>query len=209
MTENELKHYGVLGMKWGVRRNRSGSTKNPFKKHKQKKQRQSNLKKAREAKAAKKEHEMSKQEALSKGKASDILKFKGELTNEEMQRAVNRINLERQLSQMSAAEVKAGQNKVEQLINTADKIRVNAEKAKNIYNFSAGIYNSLSDDKLPILDGTSMKDKEKKKAREKLIKSGTPEQVEKKFGDFTVKELEELNKRYLYEDNIRKRIKND
>lgn len=50
------------------------------------------------------EYEKAKRQALKTGTATEVLQFKGNLTQKEMQDAVSRINLERQLSNISKQE---------------------------------------------------------------------------------------------------------
>ena len=50
------------------------------------------------------EYEKAKQKALKSGTATEVLRFKNNLTTKEMQDAVSRINLERQLSNISKQE---------------------------------------------------------------------------------------------------------
>lgn len=104
MNNNELYHHGVKGQKWGVIRKflrlREDSKKSRHVTEIQKKRKEA-LKKAREAKQIKKDYETRKQEALNKGGASDILQFKGDLTNEQILSALQRISLESKLEEIS------------------------------------------------------------------------------------------------------------
>lgn len=50
-----------------------------------------------------------KQDAIKKGTATEVLKFRGDLTNNELQQAVNRINMEQRLESVSEKEISAGQ----------------------------------------------------------------------------------------------------
>lgn len=109
MDEQVLVHHGVKGMKWGIRRTAS-QLGHPFRSRKIKKQRTAALEKARTARKEKKEYEAGKQEALKKGTATDILKYKGDLTNEQMTNAINRITLEQRLSDLQPKQVNKGNN---------------------------------------------------------------------------------------------------
>ena len=123
---------------------------------KQKLQAEAEAKKQQETEAAKKAHEEAKKEALRKGSASEVLKFQGELTNQELQEAVNRLNLEKQLSALSANEVAVGQKqtetvfdkigsaytKVEKAVDAADKVAKTAKKAVDAVNTAEKTYNT-------------------------------------------------------------------
>lgn len=105
---DELYHYGVLGMKWGVRKQptRSSGFFVSRSKRKAQKKRQQALAKARATKQANQEYARAKNEALKRGSANDILRFKGDLTNQEMNDAINRLNSEQRLSQLAASQPK-------------------------------------------------------------------------------------------------------
>lgn len=87
MNEEYLAHYGVLGMKWGVRKDRSsGSTK----KRKAKVKKPTTSADYREVKALKK-----------RGSKN--------LSNSEMRKVIERMNLERQYKSLNKRELSSGE----------------------------------------------------------------------------------------------------
>lgn len=82
MDKNELYHYGVQGMKWGIIRT-PAQLGHRIKQHRLNKQRKANLKKAREARAE-------RVEKLKKGK----IKPK-DMTKAELEKEISRMRLEK------------------------------------------------------------------------------------------------------------------
>ena len=222
MENNYLAHYGILGMRWGVRRyqNRDGSLtavgrkragiKSNSPRHKLTsakklaKQRAANLEKARQARAAKKEHEEAKKTALAKGSAKDILKFKGELTNKELQDAYNRIDYEQKLSSLSAKETKTIWDKISSISDKLGKAKDFAEKGINLWNIYVKMHNSLSDDDAqltPIGDPNYKKPDPGKKIKDKALvdyiaKYGSFDQVTKYLDQMSVSDAKSALARF-------------
>lgn len=87
-------------------------------------------------------YEKEKARALKSGTAKDIIKFKGDLTNQEMRDAIQRMDLERQLSTYDQKFIKS---KKEQLNDVMKDLRMVTEWTKigtEAYNAMANIYNA-------------------------------------------------------------------
>ena len=183
-TQYGLYHSGTKGQKWGVRlyQNPDGSLTplGRIRYARKQKERRKNLEKARiakaakakseaDAKAAKEKFEADKRRAIESGSATDVLKFRGKLTTQELQAAKNRIDLERGLAEISAKEVKSATQKLSEIMNKVDSVRVSAIKGINAYNLIASVYNSTnkSGSTLPKInlgkDNNNGNDKDKKK----------------------------------------------
>jgi len=120
MENNQLTHWGVKGMRWGVRKDRDsggGGTKRVSRKVR--KQREANLKKARETREAKKQLAAKKEEILRSGKAKDVLKNRNLFTNDELQRAIDRLDLEQKLSKANDDQISRGRKFTEKILERA------------------------------------------------------------------------------------------
>lgn len=202
-TYYEIYHHGTKGQRWGNRlyQNKDGSLTplGRIRYAKQQKTRRKNLEKARLAKSAKakaeadkkkaeedektakEKFEADKKKAIESGSATDVIKFKGKLTTSEMQTALNRINLEKQLSDLSAKERKSAVDKIAKVMDKVGTIRNATEKGIDAYNTAAKIFNSFSKDKkLP-----KIQDKDKNKNDDKQS-----DDIKKKIDEI----LEELKK---------------
>ena len=221
MENNYLAHYGILGMRWGIRRyqNKDGSLtaagrkragiKSDSPRHKPTsakklaKQRAANLEKARQARVAKKEHEEAKKNALAKGTAKDVLKYKGELSSQELQAAFNRINLERQLSSIASSETKGFWDKIGSITDKIGKAKDFTNRGIEAWNTFAKISNTFSEKKLPVI---GEKNDSKESKYEKLLRTGTMQEIldASSAGKLSQKELETATKRIGNEEAIRK-----
>lgn len=211
-----LQHAGTKGMKWGKRlyQNKDGSL-TPLgrlryaRKQKQtQKKRAEALEKAREVKKTKAEEAAEKKRVLESGTAEEVMKYKGQLTNKELGDAYSRLNYERLISDLSAKDVKSGADKATSLMDKAEKVVGAAQKGLDTYNKAAKIVNAVSKADLPTFEGNA-KTKAAESALDKLVKTGTAEQIQKNYDKLSTNQLQEFNKRSATKDMIDKRASED
>lgn len=158
------------------------------------------------------QHEAEKQAAIKSGDATKVEKFKSEMSLQELNEAVQRVNLNRQISQSMPKEP----SKIDKAISALDKTKTTIEKGIGYWNSFAKIYNSFNEEPLPIIDGqlaNKIAEKNKKDREEeiyKLIRANTikPSDQSKQALDNVLKsmtnsEVEAMDKRLKNEKNIK------
>lgn len=133
MDKNSLTHHGTKGMKWYIRRyqNKDGSLTPEGKKRYGKPE------------DDKETYEKNKQQALKSGSAKEVLKYKGDLTQQEMKNAIERIRWEQDMQSIASKEVSAGKAKADKFFNSVETVTGYADKAAKAWNMAANIYNAM------------------------------------------------------------------
>lgn len=86
-----------------------------------------------------------KERILREGSATDVMALRGKITNQELQQAVNRLNLESQLKSLSDKEFKSNMDKIDDIMKG---IKTGTEWGKigiETYNTIANIYNATDE----------------------------------------------------------------
>lgn len=146
-TPEDLMHFGIKGMKWGIRRFQPyqkgehvkggkevgaatkvkqrlspGSIVEKYKSHKASQKKAAAVKKAQATRKANLDNEAAKKKAIESGSVEELAKFKGQLTNEEYTRAFMRLQNEKKLSDMVAANQKTVWDKIDKGMAIVQKV---------------------------------------------------------------------------------------
>ena len=145
LTPSDLEHHGIKGQKWGIRRfqpYRQGmkvaggkvvgaakKVKQRFKdigdarqKKKAAKAKAEAVKKAQATRKANANFEAEKKKAIESGSIEDLAKFKGKLTNEEYSKAFLRLQNEKKMSDMVAANQKTVWDTIDKGMSIVQKV---------------------------------------------------------------------------------------
>lgn len=113
MTENELLHYGVLGMKWGVKKARKSSDTVDETRRKSNTQ-NSNTQKSNTQNSNTKQQ--SKKFVTKKQKQKQIMEDLNSMSDKELRDRLNRMQMEQQYIRMMTPEKSAAKKQVEQFL---------------------------------------------------------------------------------------------
>lgn len=115
MNQNEIKHYGILGMKWGVRRNfkKIGSkTKNTLRVSK-------NNGTISRATNSIQNILRTKSKMSSKKFSSSKINEAKKMSNEELQKKIRRMQMEQEYARLSANDISSGKSHVHDILSIA------------------------------------------------------------------------------------------
>lgn len=113
MTENELLHYGVLGMKWGVKKARKSSDTVDETRRKSNTQ-NSNTQKSNTQNSNTKQQ--SKKFVTKKQRQKQIMEDLNSMSDKELRERLNRMQMEQQYIRMMTPEKSAAKKQVEQFL---------------------------------------------------------------------------------------------
>lgn len=161
-----LEHYGVKGMKWGVRKSYEkaktlwNSKLSDIKKKKTQKKRTNSLKKARKKAAAtrKKNAQFKKNRSTILKSPTKLLKNKDRFTNDEIRDALNRFDLEKRLADASKNQMSIGKTYLDTIWQTMNSGAIT-------YNQVARLYNTFiadDDSRIPYIELPDSKKNKKK-----------------------------------------------
>lgn len=89
------------------------------------------------------EHKAKREAAIKSGDPNKIRKYRDELTNDELQKALNRVSLNKQLAAIDVPP--SAFDKIDKAMKTADKITNWANTSFKVYNTAATLHNTFSD----------------------------------------------------------------
>ena len=174
------------------------------------------------AQQAKKEAKLLKKKTriLNEGNIDDIREIRDHLTNQELQYALTRMDLNKKLADFDKEPEKPKKTAMQKIGDIAEgigKVGNLASKGIDLWNTTAKIFNSLNEtDVMPTLDGASKAtkaaekaQKAKEEARKRLVDHGTIDEIVKNMGKLTAAEIATVKKRFENQDDILKRLKGD
>ena len=109
-----LAHYGILGMKWGVRRYQPYSVRG----------RKSGEGGKEVGEAKKKSKTPTKEQLLKSTDPNEVWKYRDQLNDRELRERVNRIQTEQQLQQIIAQSSKKGETAANKILNNVKKLAI-------------------------------------------------------------------------------------
>lgn len=95
-----------------------------------------------------------KERVLRSGRATEVKRYKGQLSRQELQEVYGRLNLEQKIDEMSSTEILDNQKIINAVMNNIKKTTEWIAAGAVSYNTLASIYNSMVTDdtkKLPVL----------------------------------------------------------
>ena len=188
----ELVHWGIKGMKWGRRRyqNKDGSLTPAGKKRYAKLEGELDSLKGPSEKKSEEDYATAKAKAIKSGSAAEVLKYKGDLTQQEMQSIQNRLRWEHDMADTAQRDAIAakGKSKIDQMNEKLDKAVKTADTVAKTWNTAANFINAFGDLEvsLPKIDtnvqngNRNQRKLEQKKAKEEAKKQKEEEKQEKK-----------------------------
>lgn len=115
-----LQHHGILGQRWGKR----NGPPYPL----------SRSKKSTKEKRLEKKAPRTKEEILKNPTPRELSQIKDELSNTELQTALQRINMDKQLSKLIESETKSGFDTIDNLMKKLSKVNTWTETSLKSYN---------------------------------------------------------------------------
>lgn len=194
MENKELLHWGIKGMKWGVRRyqNKDGTLTPAGKKRYDNDPSNDDEQYAEEA----------KKRAMNSGDVRKVAAYRHTMSNEELRRALDRVDLEKRMNQLDAEMYKSGFDKTMSVLDRVDKVRGGAEKLVNTYNLVAKINNTFNKKfNIPSIDGKPME--ESKTLMDKFLRESSADDIIKRMGDMTPSQLNDAANILQNRDKIR------